>query len=176
MSQIEQLPSRTLDPESLNGTEEAAGFLGGAGWEEGSEDSGVVVAEEEVVGGVFLFDAKEAAEVAADLFEGKRTGEIDSPVPAPAFGDQCIEQAASGQLDQIGSDFGQRISTGAIEQRLGLLGAFAQQLQDAWAPGGVKDSIELAWRLLEGGQCVKGAGAGAGTGVVRWWRVQLSAE
>lgn len=72
--------------------EELVDFFGKAGWEEETEDAGVVVAEIDL-GAVGKFDVEEVAEVGAQILEGRVASQEDTPAFGPGLFDERVEQS-----------------------------------------------------------------------------------
>ena len=72
--------------------EELVNFFGKAGWEEETEDAGVVVSEIDL-GAVGKFDVEEGAEVGAQILEGRVASQEDTPAFGPGLFDERVEQS-----------------------------------------------------------------------------------
>ncbi|MEZ4314332.1 MAG: hypothetical protein R3F14_40445 [Polyangiaceae bacterium] len=83
--------------------------------------------------------------MAADVAEGARAREVDSPPLAPAFEDELVEEASlRGQLDEIGGLFGEGLALGPFEEEVVGLDGLRAASASRGVAGGVEDGEEGA--------------------------------
>src|SRR5271167_4270040 len=81
--------------------------------------------------------------MAADFLQFAGAGEIDSPVLAPSFFDQNLEQRRIFlQADQIGGYLSQLYSLLALVERLAFFFVMEEQGENADVAGGVEDGVK----------------------------------
>ncbi len=131
-----------FDEELFYGAEELCGFLREASGEKEAEDTGIVVAEVDLLA-VGKFDGEEMAEVGAEIFEGLVGGEEDAPAFGPGLVDESVEQCGFGRdADEIRSEVGELSALRAFVERLMFLFGFEDDFEDAGFAGGIKKGVE----------------------------------